>query len=128
MYTLYPTCVVRQADGLVIPLAEDNADFQAFNAWLDEGNTPDAPPVVPPTPPHSVTMRQARLALLEAGQLAAINAAIAGMPSPQREAAQIEWEFAATVDRDSAFLQGLAQVLGLTEAQIDALFLLAASK
>lgn len=128
MYTLHPTCVVRQADGLVIPLAEGNSDFEAYQSWLAAGNTPDAPPVVPPTPPHSVTMRQARLALLEAGQLSAINAAIAGMPNPQREAVQIEWEFAATVDRDSAFLQGLAQVLGMTEAQLDALFLLAASK
>lgn len=128
MYTLHPTCVVRQADGLVIPLAEGNSDFEAFQSWLDEGNTPDAPPVVAPPPPHSVTMRQARLALLEAGKLAAVNAAIAAMPSPQKEAAQIEWEFAATVDRDSPFLQGLAPALQLDEVQLDALFMLAGSK
>lgn len=73
-------------------------------------------------------MRQARLALLEAGRLAAVNAAIAAMPSPQKEAAQIEWEFASHVERQSPFLQGLAAAINLDGADLDQLFILAASK
>lgn len=73
--------------------------------------------------PASVTMRQARLALLRAGLLDQVATAIAAIAEPmQRQAAQIEWEFAATVDRASPFTQQLANGLGLTDAQLDALF------
>lgn len=77
--------------------------------------------------PRSVTMRQARLALLRAGVLQAVDAAIAGLPSQQREAAQIEWEFAATVDRDSDTTALLAAGLGMTDKELDQLFTLAAT-
>ena len=78
------------------------------------------PPVVPV--PKIVTMRQARLALLAAGLLAGVNAAVAAMPGAEGDAARIEWEFAATVDRDSPLVQGLTAALGLSEAQLDGLF------
>ena len=76
--------------------------------------------------PQSVTMRQARLALLAAGLLDSVNAAIAAMPTPERSAAVIEWEYAQTVDRASAFTQQLAAGLNLTAEQLDALFTQAA--
>jgi len=75
-----------------------------------------------PTKVQSVTMRQARLALLAIGKLQDVSAAINSMPSPQKEQAQIEWEFAATVDRNSTLFQSLASSLGLTDVQIDTLF------
>jgi len=76
----------------------------------------------------SVTMRQARLALLGAGLLDAVEAAIAAMPdATQRRAAEIEWEYAQTVDRESPFTQQLASGLGLTSEQLDALFTQAAA-
>lgn len=76
----------------------------------------------------SVTMRQARLALLGAGLLDDVDAAIAAIPDPvQRKAAEIEWEYAQTVDRDSPFTRQLAQGLGLTDEQKDALFTQAAT-
>lgn len=88
----------------------------------------DAKPVPAPavTVPQTVTMRQARLALLGAGKLAAVDAAIASLPSPQREAAQIEWDYSSAVDRNRNFVAMIAPALGLDEAQIDALFIAAA--
>lgn len=80
-----------------------------------------------PPVPQQVTMRQARLALLAAGLLDSVNVAIAAMPTPERSAAVIEWEYAQTVDRHSPFTQQLAAGLGLTDAQLDALFTTAAS-
>ena len=76
--------------------------------------------------PQSVTMRQARLALHAAGLLTSVNAAIAAMPEPDRTAAQITWEFAATVDRGFGMVPQLAAALGMTETQIDDLFIAAA--
>ena len=77
--------------------------------------------------PTSVTMRQARLALLQAGLLDQVDAAIASLPDEmQRKAAEIEWEYANTVNRDSAFVQQLAAGLGMTPEQMDELFVVAA--
>lgn len=78
--------------------------------------------------PQSVTMRQARLALLGAGHLAGVDAAIAAITDDmQRQAAQIEWEYAQTVDRNAPFTQTLALALGLSDADLDALFTAAAA-
>ena len=91
-------------------------------------DVPPAPvefkPVVPA--PAAVTMRQARLALLGAGLLVSVDAAINGLPSPQKEAARIEWEYSQEVQRHNGFVSVLAPMLGLTDAQIDALFVGAA--
>jgi len=84
---------------------------------------PPAKPVVPP----AVTMRQARLALLGAGLLAPISAAIASMPGSAGEAARIEWEFASTVERNNPLILSLTSAMGMTDAQIDALFIAAAA-
>jgi len=76
--------------------------------------------------PQSVTMRQARLALLAAGLLPAVNAAIASMPEPDKTAAQITWDYASSVDRGFGMVPQLAAALGMTETQIDDLFIAAA--
>lgn len=76
--------------------------------------------------PSIVQMRQARLALLSVGLLDDVDAAIAGIADPvARHAAQIEWEYAATVPRNGSLLKQLAPALGLSEAKLDALFIAA---
>lgn len=73
--------------------------------------------------PTSVTMRQARLALLGAGLLSQVDAALAAIADPvQRQAAQIDWEYAATVDRNSPLVTNLATSLNLDATALDALF------
>ena len=74
-----------------------------------------------------VSMRQARLALLSIGKLAAVDAAIASLPSPHREAAQIEWDYSATVERSSTIVTTLGPLLNLDAAALDALFLQAST-
>lgn len=83
-------------------------------------------PVVHPEVPQSVTMRQARLALLQAGKLSAVDAAIAGMVGVEGDAARIEWEFSSEVKRNQPLVLALAPVLGMTSDQIDQLFIAAA--
>ena len=75
--------------------------------------------------PKVVTMRQARLALLGAGLLPGVTAAINAMGSPMKEAAQIEWEYSQTVERQRGFVLLLGAALGLTELQLDNLFVAA---
>ena len=78
--------------------------------------------------PTVVTMRQARLALLQAGLLDQMETAISAIEDPdQRQAVQIEWEYAAEVSREHPWVQSLATALRLNETQLDDLFV-AASK
>jgi len=104
---------------------------QALADAIDKATeAPSAPDLPTPTVagiPTRVSMRQARLALLGAGKLAAVDAAIDAMPEPQKSAARIEWEYAAEVRRDNDFVAGLAPALGMTDAQVDALFVAAAA-
>lgn len=84
-----------------------------------------APPAPPIPIPSAVTMRQARLALLAAGLLPNVDTAIAALPEPQKSAAKIEWEYSQEVQRHNGFVSVLAPALGLSDAQIDALFVAA---
>lgn len=91
--------------------------------WVVRNLTPEELKARVPT---VVTMRQARLALLQTELLSQVEAALAAIEDPiQRQAVQIEWEYAAEVDRTHPWVQSLTGTLGLTEAQIDSLFIAA---
>jgi hypothetical protein len=75
--------------------------------------------------PAEVTMRQARLALLGAGKLAEVDAAIDALPEPQKSAARIEWDYSSSVRRHQPLVLALAPALDLTDEQLDALFVAA---
>ena len=68
--------------------------------------------------PQQVTMRQARLALLNTGLLDDVEMVIAAAG----HAAQLEWEYAAVVDRSNPAVAVVQQQKALTDAQIDDLF------
>ena len=44
-YMLAKWGVIRASDGASIPEADDNRDWQAYQEWVTEGNTPDPIPV-----------------------------------------------------------------------------------
>lgn len=105
---------------------------QVDGVWTQQWEVCALPPDVVATNiaatiPRAVTMRQARLALLAAGQLAAAEAAIDAMSEPTRSAARIEWEYSGEVQRHNGFVAALGPALGLSAAQIDALFIAAAN-
>lgn len=79
--------------------------------------------------PPVVTMAQAQKALVLAGiDLAAIDAAIAAIPDDTARAlAQIDWNKAATVRRDSPLVAAMAAALGLTSSHVNQLFITAAA-
>jgi len=84
-------------------------------------------PAPAPEVPQSVTMRQCRIALLNAGLLDAVQSSIATMPGVEGERARIDWEYALDVLRDWPLINALGSQLGLTEQQIDDLFIAAAA-
>lgn len=74
--------------------------------------------------PQVVTMRQARLALLSMALLDDIPLAIAQLPSPRKEQAEIEWEYSQTVERTKPFVISIGAALNF---DLDELFTLAAT-
>lgn len=73
--------------------------------------------------PQRVTMRQARLALIDAGLDGQVAAALEAMQDPvAKKKATTEWEYAQEVHRNSPLVLMLAQALGLSSAQLDELF------
>lgn len=92
------------------------------SALVPDGAIVD-PYIESPAPiPAVVTMRQARLALLQGGLLTAVNAAIAA----GTEEDKITWEYATEVKRDDDLVKNMAVALNLSETDLDNLFALAA--
>ena len=122
------------ADAVEITMDEWRAllDGQAAGKVIvaGKGGKPELQDQPPPTPvvPSSVTMRQARLALLSAGYLDRVQDAFANIPDEQvKKAAMIEWEYAGTVERQSPFCTQMAALLGLSSDDLDRLFMAAAA-
>ncbi len=69
-------------------------------------------------PPRSVTPRQLRIALHRAGRLQAAQAALDGASAETR----IAWAYAESIRRDGPLVAQLVSALGLSGADLDALF------
>lgn len=74
--------------------------------------------------PREITIRQAVLALREAGSLSAVEAWVANLDGEL----EIYWKRSQTVRRDHAFVESARVELALTQQDMDQLFILAATK
>ena len=93
-------------------------------ADLLEGETYSAaqPPIAfAPAVPQQVTRFQARAALYQAGLLDQVEAAISAPGTDKM--LKLAWQDAQAFKRDSQFVSGMAQTLGLTAQQLDNLFI-----
>lgn len=83
------------------------------------------PKPAPPAPvPESVSPRQIREALMDAGLFDAVDGAVAA--SGDRKL-QNWWEFATEFQRMNPHVLAMAQALGVTDAQLDGIWILAGS-
>ena len=123
--------VIRTADGAKIPTGAYydrrgrptvSAPLAGYQAWLAAGHVPDPPdPADRPPVPTEVSAAQGRLALLQAEALDAREAWV----DTQDRATQIEYAARSSWRRDWPLVATGASALGLTEAQVDDLFILA---
>ena len=100
--------------------APDGFDINRMGDYVIEAGVAVLPA---PGVPTEVTMRQACLALEGAGLLDDVEAIVATLPRVY----QIEWQRASTVLRSNPLVEMVRQQNSMTEAQIDTLFVTAAS-
>lgn len=94
-------------------LADDNAEVLAF--LNPPAGTPDLAPY------------QFRSMLQLSGKAGDLTDFIAALPDPQRTIAQAKLEYSLVFKRDNDLVEAARQALGLTDGQLDALWLQAAS-
>ena len=108
--------------GTQVPDGIENGATLVDGVWTNPAPavyvTPEPQPVVP-TIPQTLTIRQAKLVLLAAGLLDDVDAAVA----QANRATQIEWEYATSVERTWPTLVVMATALGMTDEQLDNLFI-----
>lgn len=117
-------CFTSELVASFVPVPE-GVSAQQGDVYADGAFTKPEPPA--PAVPQIVSMKQARLALLDAGLLDKVTAAIGAMESTYQARALIEWEFSPTVERDSSLVKLLAGALGLSDAALNTLFSKAAT-
>jgi hypothetical protein len=78
--------------------------------------------------PEEITPRQGRQALFLSGITeATVLAAFNSLSDPTKTMALIEWEYSTAFVRSNPLINNMGAALGLTPAQIDALFILGAT-
>lgn len=117
--------IILAGDGYAAPdglLAVETEE--AGIEWRYNGGTFSPPAATPVAPgvPESVALWQARAILAQQGLLDNANAAVAASDDPVLKAV---WEYGNHISRSSPGLIALGATLGMSDAQIDALFVAA---
>ncbi len=116
-----------QMDMLRTDLGGDAAAYETLISEVEATYTP--PPLPEPVVPVICTPAQGLVALFAIKGIteADVSAAIAAIPDAvQRYMAQIGFQRATAWERNSATMQAMAALLGLSESDLDALFTYAA--
>lgn len=117
------TAAEQARDAALVQVAALTADKAALQAQLDSYLSPTSPNGVP----EWVYASQAYKALILSGLMPAVQAGLAVMPGVEGELARADFEKSARFYRANPTLAALGTALGLTTAQLDQLFITAAT-
>lgn len=112
--------VIRLLDGTLIPEDPDNRDYAAYLAWLKDGGVPKPAEALPVPVVKQVTAAQGGIALIRAGLMDVVLAAVNSPETP----AQVKWAFEKAQDWhiDSPAFSYLADKAGIEAASRKRLF------
>lgn len=116
-YRLSGSGVIRTADGASVPGDPLNGDWQTYQAWLAEGNTPDAE-VPPPLVPIIVSRLRLKLELADRNLLATVDAAVQAAGAT----ATLYWSDAVEFESTHPLVAAIGAAVGLNSDGIGDLF------
>ena len=115
---------VHLPDGTYSTIVADQAFIDAHFPGAEL--LPEPAPVQTPSVPQSVSRAQGKLALIQAGLWPAAVAFVEGITDPAQKAyAEVALNDTQEWRRDSPFLTSASAALGLSEEQLDTLFITA---
>ena len=123
MYTLTTSGVLRIGD-TVIPMDDSKPEYQAYVAWLQQGNGPTYIDDGPVYETITVTAWQLIQALSQLGLLDAVENAANSSP---HLLVRLGWQRAPNFRSDDPLVQALGQSLNINRDDLQNLFVLAAS-
>ena len=99
--------------------------FNPTTLEVYEGATPEEiAEANKPIVPSIITARQLRLQLVLNGfNLNTIDLIIDSLPEPNKSIARVSWEYATTFERGHQMLSLIAQQIGITETELDTIFI-----
>ncbi|EPD41104.1 MULTISPECIES: hypothetical protein [Delftia] len=105
-----------------------NPDYLAYLAWCADGNVPSPADPLPVPVPSTITRAQGKAALIQAGLWPQVLAFMAGIEDPNDKLlAEVALNDTVNWERSSPFLARVAAELGLSQQQLDELFIAAAA-
>lgn len=103
-----------------------NPDYLAYKDWLAAGNTPEPADPLPVVVPQAISRAQGKAVLIQQGLWAAVLAYVNAVEDPTEKAlAEVALNDTQEWRRDSPFLTTAAAALGITEEQMDEMFVAA---
>ena len=114
------TSIFRIADNAWIPADPANSDYQKYQAWLAEGNTPEPADPVPVAKVTQISPRQIRMALTQMNLRSQVEAAVAAGDQDLKD----WYEFSTYFDRNHPQVIARSAALNVSDAELDALWAL----
>ena len=119
-------------NGVVVPQDDTNTMWQAY--WLHkqdggeiifvEATLEEIEEANKPIVPQSISQMKLRKQLILSGiSIASIDALIQSLPQPNRDLIYTMWEYAVVFDRHNPELNAMAGMLGVTQQQLDEIFI-----
>ena len=111
---------------MYVPKADGNSEYELIKQWIFKGNKPEVEftekELYEQKKVNTITMRQARLYLYSVDKLEDVEKMV-----ETRKDWQIEWEYTSEVERSSLLVSTIKDSLGLSDIEVDDIFI-AASK
>jgi hypothetical protein len=114
---------------ILVPMDESSIEYQQYLQFLIGGGTVEPSELFTPeeeislNTPLEVALWKLRFILSQMNLEQAVSDALNSLPEPQKTAANYIWNYGNTIDRHSSTIMFLQQQLGLTDAQVNEIFI-----
>ena len=117
----------------LVPMDESSIEYQQYIKFLQSGGTVESRELfteeesIQANTPLEVALWKLRFVLSQMNLEQSVSAALETLPEPQKTAANYIWNYGNSIDRHSSTIAFLQQSLGLSNIQVNQMFIQANS-